>query len=77
MGSLEPVFTAVQRWRRVQPRYTLGHPERLAALDAALAPHPRLALAGASLRGVGLPDVIADAQAAADSLADLSRLTDR
>ncbi|WP_412069013.1 protoporphyrinogen/coproporphyrinogen oxidase [Rubrivirga sp. IMCC43871] len=68
LGEVRPVFTAVQRWRAIQPRYTMGHPERLAALDAALANHPRLALAGASLRGVGLPDVIAHAQAAADSL---------
>ena len=66
--AVVPVFTAVQRWRSVQPRYTLGHPARLAALDAALARHPGLALAGASLRGVGLPDVIAGAEAAADSL---------
>ncbi|MEM0963235.1 MAG: protoporphyrinogen oxidase, partial [Bacteroidota bacterium] len=49
----EPVWTAVQRWTRAQPRYTLGHPDRLAALDAALERHPGLALAGASLRGVG------------------------
>ncbi|WP_412061139.1 protoporphyrinogen oxidase [Rubrivirga sp. IMCC45206] len=68
LGEVRPVFTAVQRWRAIQPRYTLGHPERLAALDAALEAHPRLALAGASLRGVGLPDVIANAQAAADTL---------
>ncbi|WP_420453997.1 protoporphyrinogen oxidase [Rubrivirga sp.] len=68
MHTLQPAWTAVQRWRDVQPRYTLGHPERLAALDAALERHPRLALAGASLRGVGLPDVVADAQAAADAL---------
>ncbi|MEM0962284.1 MAG: protoporphyrinogen oxidase, partial [Bacteroidota bacterium] len=62
------VWTAVQRWTRAQPRYTLGHPDRLAALDAALERHPGLALAGASLRGVGLPDVIANAEAAADAL---------
>lgn len=67
-GAVEPVFTAVHRWRSVQPRYTLGHPARLAAVDTALASHPRLALAGASLRGVGLPDVIAGAEAAAASL---------
>ncbi|MEM7787089.1 MAG: protoporphyrinogen oxidase [Bacteroidota bacterium] len=63
-----PVWTAVQRWTRAQPRYTLGHTDRLAALDAALARHPGLALAGASLRGVGLPDVIADAEATADRM---------
>lgn len=64
----EPVFTAVQRWRAASPRSTLGHPERLAALDAAVARHPGLALAGAALRGVGLPDVIAGAEAAADQI---------
>jgi len=67
----DPAWTAVQRWTRVQPRYTLGHPGRLAALDAALARHPGLALAGASLRGVGLPDVIAQAHEAADQLLSL------
>ncbi len=69
-----PTFTAVQRWRAASPRYTLGHPARMADLDAALARHPHLTLAGAALRGVGLPDVIAGATAAADSLLDaLSR----
>ncbi|MFN3596279.1 MAG: protoporphyrinogen oxidase, partial [Rubricoccaceae bacterium] len=64
----EPVFAAVHRWAGVLPRYTLGHPERLAALEAARARHPRLVLTGASLRGVGLPDVVADAEAAAGFL---------
>ena len=62
------VFTAVQRWRGVSPRYTLGHPARLDALRAAVARHPGLAVAGAALAGVGLPDVIVGAEAAADSL---------
>ncbi len=65
-----PVLAFVHRWWAASPRYTLGHPDRLAALDAAAARHPRLALAGAALRGVGLPDVIAGAEAAADSLLD-------
>ena len=64
----EPVLAEVQRWGGALPRYTLGHLDRLAALAAALGRHPGLALAGASLRGVGLPDVIADAEAAADHL---------
>ena len=62
------VFTAVQRWRGASPRYTLGHPARLEALRAAVARHPGLAVAGAALAGVGLPDVIAGAEAAADQL---------
>ena len=70
----EPVWTAVHRWTDARPRYTLGHPERLAALDAALVRHPGLAIAGASLRGVGLPDVIARAHDEADALlSSLSR----
>ncbi len=66
--TAEPVFAAVHRWRGASPRYTLGHPERQRALHAALAAHPALALAGASFGGIGLPDVIAGAEAAADSL---------
>ncbi len=65
-----PAFTHVHRWRGASPRYTLGHTERLAALDAATTHHPRLALAGAALRGVGLPDVIAGAETAADQILD-------
>ena len=37
-------------------------------LDAAVSRHPGLAFAGASLRGVGLPDVIAGAERAADDI---------
>ena len=70
VGAVRPVFSVVQRWRGASPRYTLGHPERLAVLDAAVARHARLAVAGAALRGVGLPDVIAGAHDAADSLLD-------
>lgn len=63
-----PVFRHVQHWRRALPRYTMGHLDRLADLDAALARHPHLAVTGSSLRGVGLPDVIARAAQAADTL---------
>ena len=65
-----PILQFVHRWQAASPRYTMGHPDRLAALDTALARHPHLALAGAALRGVGLPDVIAGGQAAADTISD-------
>ncbi|PAP77145.1 protoporphyrinogen oxidase [Rubrivirga marina] len=65
-----PVFSLAHRWRGASPRYTMGHLDRVAALDAATARHPRLALAGAALRGIGLPDVIAGAEAAADQILD-------
>ena len=64
----EPALQFVHRWRAAAPRYTLGHPARVEAVREAAARHPGLALAGAALRGVGLPDVIAGAEAAADSL---------
>ena len=63
-----PVWGVVHRWAEAMPRYTLGHLDRLAQLDAAVSRHPGLAFAGASLRGVGLPDVIAGAERAADDI---------
>jgi oxygen-dependent protoporphyrinogen oxidase len=50
------------------PQYVLGHPERLARIDAALERHPGLALAGAAYRGVGVPDCIRSGEEAAGSL---------
>ena len=67
-----PVWTAVHRWRQASPRYTMGHPDRLAALADAVRQWPGLALAGAALGGVGLPDVVAGAQVAALSLLHLT-----
>ena len=64
----EPVLQFVHRWRAAAPRYTLGHVERVEAVREAAARHAGLALAGAALWGVGLPDVVAGAEAAADSL---------
>ena len=61
----EPEWTRVVRFRDSTPQYEQGHAARLAAIDAALAPHPDLALAGASYRGVGIPDCILQGQEAA------------
>jgi oxygen-dependent protoporphyrinogen oxidase len=57
-----PLFTLVHRWQRSIPRYTLGHVDRREAWARAAQRHGRLALVGASLHGIGLPDVIADAR---------------
>jgi oxygen-dependent protoporphyrinogen oxidase len=51
------------------PQYVLGHPRRLERVEAALARHPGLALAGAAYRGVGIPDCIHSGEDAARSLA--------
>ena len=65
----EPVLTRTQRWPRAMPQYVLGHPERLARIDAALERHPGLALAGAAYRGVGIPDCIHSGEEAARAIA--------
>ncbi len=59
----------IHRWRYGMPQYVLGHPERLERIDAMLAGHPGLALAGAAYRGVGVPDCIRSGEEAAESVA--------
>jgi oxygen-dependent protoporphyrinogen oxidase len=61
-----PVLGRVQRWPRGMPQYLLGHPERIARVEAALARHVGLELAGNALRGVGVPDVIRSGEEAAE-----------
>lgn len=61
----EPMLHRVTRWHEVMPQYTVGHLRRVAALEEALSTHPRWRVAGAALRGVGLPDCIAGGRAAA------------
>jgi oxygen-dependent protoporphyrinogen oxidase len=67
--TADPVLTRVHRWRRGMPQYVLGHPDRLERIDAAVAEHPGLAVAGAAYRGVGIPDCIRSGEAAAESVA--------
>jgi oxygen-dependent protoporphyrinogen oxidase len=67
--TASPTLTRVQRWPRGMPQYVLGHPERLERIDAAVAEHPGLALAGAAYRGVGIPDCIRSGETAAESVA--------
>jgi oxygen-dependent protoporphyrinogen oxidase len=62
----EPVLTRVRRWPRGLPQYTLGHVERVAQIDREIAKYPGLELAGASYKGVGIPDCIESGWAAAE-----------
>jgi oxygen-dependent protoporphyrinogen oxidase len=66
--SGEPTLARVSRWTGAMPRYTLGHLDRVTAAEAALAPFPGLALAGAAYRGVGIPDCVTQGRAAADRI---------
>lgn len=62
-----PRLTRVARWPRAMPQYTMGHSGRVARIFALAGEHPGLFLAGASFRGVGIPDCITSAWSAADA----------
>jgi len=53
-----PSYTRVHRWPGAMPQYFVGHKNLLTKIDAALAKYPGLSLAGASYRGVGLPECV-------------------
>ena len=56
--TADPLVSRVFIWENAMPQYNLGHPEKLAQIDAALEKHPGLALAGNGYRGIGIPDCI-------------------
>jgi oxygen-dependent protoporphyrinogen oxidase len=63
----EPSLARVARWSGAMPRYTVGHLERVAAIERALAAAaPTVLLAGAPYRGVGIPDCVSQGRAAAE-----------
>jgi protoporphyrinogen/coproporphyrinogen III oxidase len=64
----EPVYAEVNRWERGMPQYTLGHLDRLDAIQRSLDRYPGLVLAGASYRGIGIPDCIRDGANAASAV---------
>ncbi len=60
----DPLASHTTRWDQGMPRYTVGHLQRVTAIERALAETPGIAVAGASYRGSGIPDCIAQAQRA-------------
>lgn len=60
-----PAITSIARWRRAGAQHTVGHVERVAAIEGRLAAHGRLFVAGSGFHAVGIPDCIADGRAAA------------
>jgi oxygen-dependent protoporphyrinogen oxidase len=66
----EPLLVRVSRWDGAMPRYTTGHLGRVAAIEAAVSAWPAVTVAGASYRGVGLPDCVTQGQAAATRIGE-------
>jgi len=66
----QPLLTRIYRWERGNAQHEVGHLDRVAAIDRALARHPGLFATGSGFRGVGIPDCIADGRATARAAAD-------
>jgi oxygen-dependent protoporphyrinogen oxidase len=64
----QPIDTVVTRWPRSMPQYNVGHLERVARIEDEVGRYPSLALAGAALRGVGIPDCVRSGEAAGERL---------
>jgi len=63
-----PVAVHVQRWGGGLPQYTVGHLDRVAAIEDGLP--AGLVVAGAALHGVGVPACVGTARAGAERIAD-------
>ena len=62
-----PLWAKVSRWPNSMPQYTLGHHARVAEIERLAAALPGLELAGAALRGVGIPDCVLGGERAAQA----------
>lgn len=67
--TAEPVDAVVARWGGGLPQYAPGHLDTVAAIESAVAALPGVAVAGATLHGVGIPACVATADAAAERIA--------
>ncbi len=69
--TAEPGFSKVYRWFKGMPKYTVGHLERIAAIDEKLKEHKGLFLIGCSYRGIGMGDCVKSGFDAAAAIAAL------
>ncbi len=63
-----PLWARVSRWPDSMPQYAVGHRGRVAEIERAAAALPGLELAGAALRGVGIPDCVLGGERAAQTV---------
>lgn len=67
-AAADPTWARVFRWPRGLPQYVIGHLSRVDRIAGLARGVPGLHLAGASYRGVGIPDCIASGWSAADQV---------
>jgi oxygen-dependent protoporphyrinogen oxidase len=63
-----PVLAMTRTWTAGLHQYTLGHLERVARIESALASYPGLAVAGAGFHGIGLNECVQSGRRAADGV---------
>jgi oxygen-dependent protoporphyrinogen oxidase len=63
-----PAFSRIFRWPRSMAQYTVGHPARVAEIEARTAAIPGFQLAGNAYTGIGIPDCIRMGKQAAESI---------
>jgi oxygen-dependent protoporphyrinogen oxidase len=71
--AAEPRFSYVRRWPNAMPQYHVGHLEGVSEIEREAGKIAGFAIAGAFLRGVGIPDCIRSGEAAAEAV--FSRIT--
>src|SRR6185295_13966331 len=54
----EPLFSRIYRWPSSMAQYTIGHRERVAAIEAGLRANRGIYIAGNAFHGIGIPDCI-------------------
>jgi oxygen-dependent protoporphyrinogen oxidase len=66
----EPVFRHLFRWPKAIPQYHLGHLDRVARIESAVAGFPGLFVTGNALHGIAMNDVTEQAEVVADQVAE-------
>jgi oxygen-dependent protoporphyrinogen oxidase len=76
LGGVQGTPRDVRLYRHPKgiPQYSMGHPERLRALEAGLAEFPGLHVLGNAYRGIGVNDCVREAKALADRLTGAAAL---
>ncbi len=64
----EPLFSRVYRWPLSMAQYTVGHQDRMRALETRLAANPGLRVGGNAYYGIGIPDCVRMGRRAAESI---------
>jgi oxygen-dependent protoporphyrinogen oxidase len=71
--SAPPIAAQVYRQLQAMPQLTIGHLDRMTAIEERLLRLPGIFVSAAGFRGVGIPDCIADARAVARTAGDWLR----